>query len=420
MKRFILLLITLSFSYNLLFSSSYASEKPKNITVFVDGLQVKFDTEPIINKGYTMVPFRILAKALDINVEWDSSKQTVNAKNDNNSVQLTVGKKTAYYNGNTVSLDTPPINLGGRVLIPLRFFSESFSCKVQWDNVLNSIKIKSPKKAMSIIGFYALGDNNTSSWKGLFGKTYPEMDNGNTDEISEVALGWYSLDEQGNLTTQSKTGWKRPDGWENVLDAVKKYNIEPEMLLNATDKDGFLIKLLNNKSAVENAINLIAQEAYIYKGVNLDFEGLGLNENELQLSETRNAFNTFITKLYTRLKQDNIRLTLSLHAPNSSYKGYDYKTLGENCDRIIIMAYEYGTIPEPESLVEHAVEMALEQVPPEKLILGISAPSETNNSISTKVGVAKKYGLKGIAIWRLGLITQEMWTELRECVIKIS
>jgi spore germination protein YaaH len=36
------------------------------------------------------------------------------------------------------------------------------------------------------------------------------------------------------------------------------------------------------------------------------------------------------------------------------------------------------------------------------------------------VEIAKKYGLNGIAIWRLGLVTPQMWNMLRTSVIPIK
>ena len=73
------------------------------------------------------------------------------------------------------------------------------------------------------------------------------------------------------------------------------------------------------------------------------------------------------------------------------------------------MAYDYGPKPEPVNLVTQAVEMALEKVPARKLLLGITAVGETHESIKTKIGIAKQYNLKGIALWRLGLIKPLMW-----------
>jgi spore germination protein YaaH len=64
------------------------------------------------------------------------------------------------------------------------------------------------------------------------------------------------------------------------------------------------------------------------------------------------------------------------------------------------------------------VETAIAAVPANKLILGISAPSETAASINAKVGIAKRYNLNGIALWRLGLIDDGMWQTLRSSLTK--
>jgi len=164
------------------------------------------------------------------------------------------------------------------------------------------------------------------------------------------------------------------------------------------------------------AVNDIIKEAVLYQGVNLDFEGLGYRDSGEQLLTVQDAFNKFVRLLAEPLQNMGLDLTLTLHAPNSAYKGYDYKLLGKVADRIVVMAYDYGTRPEPASLVVQAVEQSLKDVPKEKLILGISIPSENPESILTKVGIAKRYQLNGIALWRLGLLTNEMWDALRKTV----
>jgi len=140
------------------------------ITVFVDGLPVNMDTTPVMQNGRTMVPFRALAEALGVNVTWDSTSQTVHATDGNISVRLQPGNSTAYKNNSAIALDAPPLVVDGRTLIPLRFFSEAFNCKVTWDG---SVKITSPPRKMFVTGFYALGDAGTSSWTNLFGTPYP-------------------------------------------------------------------------------------------------------------------------------------------------------------------------------------------------------------------------------------------------------
>lgn len=393
-------------------NTAYAQDQSRKFIVQIDGLPVNFDAQIINN--YTMVPFRPLAEALNIKIDWDNNTQTISGWHEENSIKLQALNKTAYYNNSAISLETPPININGKTLIPLRFFSETFNCNVKWDSDTNTIKITSPPKAMTTIGFYALGDSTTSSWENIFQQTYPETSQGNTDVLKELALGWYSMDEKGNLLTSSITGWVRPEGWENVLAATNKYHLNCEMVVHLTDHNSVIFNLLTNESAITNAITDITKEAKLYDGVNLNFEGLGMqNKNTDRFMKEKEGFTNFVNLLSQTLRQNNLKLTLTLHAPNSAYKGYDYESLGKYADRIIIMAHDYGSKPEPINLVLQAVETATELVPAEKLALGISIPSETPESIVTKIGIAKRYNLNGISLWRLGLVTDDMWNSIR-------
>jgi hypothetical protein len=389
----------------------------ETVSVLVDGLTLDLDVLPIIQNGRTLVPFRAIAEAMNINVSWDNQTRTVNATDGNTKVRLQIDNITAYRNNTPMMLDVAPQIVSGRTLIPLRFFSEAFNCKVDWNSTLYQVSIISPPQAMTVIGFYALGDSQTSSWTNLFGQAYPNTAAGNTDLLSELALGWYSIDKQGNLLYKSRTGWQRPEGWETVLSSAKQYKLSCDMVVHVTDGDGTISTLLNDPIAITQTVKAISEEAKQYSGVNLDFEGLGYNDSGEQLKQVQQKFTNFTNLLNQELEKNSTRLTLTLHAPNSAYPGYDYQALGQIVDRIIIMAYDYGPKPEPVSQVKQAVEMACNAVPANKLILGISAPSETAASIATKVGIAKRYNLNGVALWRLGVITDGMWQTLRESLI---
>lgn len=417
MRKTILCIIVISAALMWSFSppAGTAGTSPA-IAVSIDGLSVHFDVQPAIQNGRTLVPFRALSEALRVNVQWDDTGKTVTATGLNTTVRLQIGNKTAYVNGSAVALEAPPVLLQGRTLIPLRFFSEAFGCDVAWIPSTGAVNIISPPRDMTVTGFYALGDSQTSSWTNLFGKPFPETGTGHADLISTLALGWYSLDPEGKLLTQSSTGWQRPESWEKVLETAEEYKIKTELVVHLTDKDSAIVNMLSSQSAVQLAIGDIVREADLYQGVNLDFEGLGWQEEGTELESTRNLFTDFTRQLARQLKAKGSSLTLTLHPPNSAYKGYDYKALGENADNIIIMAYDYGSRPEPVDMVVQAVESAISAVPPGKLVLGISAPSETPDSILAKIGLAKKYNLGGIAIWRLGLVSDGMWATLGKSV----
>ncbi len=417
MKRSIIisLLILIMFAGVLCFPA-YGQGKAQVIPVVVDGLAVGFDEPPIIQNDRVLVPFRAIAEALGVEVTWDSNSRSIHAIGDQNSVRLEINNPVAYRNCTPITLDAPPIILGNRTLIPLRFFSEAFNCEVDWEGISKGVGIISPPRSMTVIGFYALGDSKSSSWQDLFGTAYPKTERGNTDKVSELALGWYSLDTQGRLLTQSTTGWQRPSGWEKVLEAVIEYQLGTEMVIHLTNRDGVISNFLGNDAAVMRAVGEIAAEARLYGGVNLDLEGLGWQLEGEQLTAVQKSFTRFVRLLAERLQASNRSLTLTLHPLNSAYKGYDYQALGQIADRIIIMAYDYGIRPEPINLVTEAIVKAQEVVPPEKLILGVSAPSETADSIHTKIGIAKRYNLNGIALWRLGLIDNKMWHTLGNAI----
>lgn len=408
-KHFISLLMIgiFIFCYN-----SVASAQ--DIKIEIDGYMLNSDVAPVIKDDRVLVPFRVIAEAMDIQVVWDNQAKSINATDGTNNLLLNVGSKTAYFNNTPVSLDVAPEIINDRAMIPLRFFSNIFDCEVDWINATKTVVIKTPPKHMKLVGYYALGDSKTSSWTNLFTTTYPETRVGHTKVISDLALGWYSLDEMGQLLTKSRTGWQRPEGWETVLAAADKYNLNTEMVVHMTNEGHVITKLLSNPSSVNNAITQIVAEARNYTGVNLDMEGLGLSERGEDLKLVQNSFSSFVQLLATELHKQGKILSLSLHAPNSSYKGYDYATLGKYSDYIIIMAYDYGPKPEPNDRVDAAITQALQTVPAAKLVLGISTPSETTDSLATKVYLAKRYNLKGIAIWRLGLVSDEMWQVLEE------
>ncbi len=413
MKRLVAALV-LALTLSNALAMSVMAHRGQEIRVLLDGYPVELDVAPIIQDGRAMVPFRAIAQALGVAIGWDGSKQVVTGETGTNSVWMQIDNPVAYRNGEPFSLDAPPLIMSGRTLIPIGFFSEAFGCTVDWDGEQGLVTIVSPSNQMTVIGFYALEDKAMSGWGNLFGRGFPQIDVGNTDIVSELAAGWYSIDVIGNLRTRSSTGWERPQGWETVLAAADLFDIGTEMVVHEVNADRLLDELLVDRLAVANMVAQITAEASKhYKGVNLHLVGLGAYSTLEQVQETQRSFTQMVSSLATSLHSNGLNLTLTLHPPNSVYRGYDYKTLGQIADRIIIMAYDYGPRPEPTNRIVQAVEQALKHLAPEKLVLGISLASENPSSILDKVDIAKRYQLQGIALWRLGLASDAMWQALR-------
>jgi len=96
--------------------------------------------------------------------------------------------------------------------------------------------------------------------------------------------------------------------------------------------------------------------------------------------------------------------------------------LGRLADTVVILAYGYAPKgqPEPIGKVIEAVDLALAVVPKDKLLLGLLVQYETPESISAKLGLAKRRGLAGIALWRLGVVEPARLTVIRSAISRWS
>jgi hypothetical protein len=110
----------------------------------VDGQMVHFpDVQPIMVNGRVMVPVRGVFEHMNASVVWDPYTQTVNAQHGDTSISLKVNSYTATVNGQLVSFDAPATIRNGRVLVPLRFISESIGSDVQWVEAIRTVRITS-------------------------------------------------------------------------------------------------------------------------------------------------------------------------------------------------------------------------------------------------------------------------------------
>src|SRR5690606_13540189 len=178
--------------------------------------------------------------------------------------------------------------------------------------------------------------------------------------------------------------------------------------------------IIENADARKQAITemIAAAKNNQFQGILLDFERLGLTTDK---AKTRSSFTAFVKEVSLQAKSENLRLALALHPLNSSYQGYDYKALGQIADEIIIMAYDYRSSggtgqPEPADKVDEAIRLALKETKKDKLVLGLNLNSENTHSVNTLIGLAKRYNLKGIAIWRLGLVSSDEWTQMQQSI----
>jgi hypothetical protein len=80
---------------------------------------------------------------------------------------------------------------------------------------------------------------------------------------------------------------------------------------------------------VSCAVAAIVYEAAFYHGVNLNLEELGLYATGETQRQIRDSFTRFVALLAPPLREAGKTLTLTIHPPNSSFRGYDYVAFGQ-------------------------------------------------------------------------------------------
>jgi hypothetical protein len=130
------------------FNSVYA--KDENIKVFLDNKQIKFDVEPVIEKGRTLVPLSTIFEVLGVKLDWDGNGQAVTGTRGNKVISLKIGERIARVDNYSVILDVPPCIINGRTLVPLQFISEALGTLVKWDRATRTVEITSKLNAIPL------------------------------------------------------------------------------------------------------------------------------------------------------------------------------------------------------------------------------------------------------------------------------
>ena len=113
------------------------------IEVVVNGEFIKMDVNPLMDNNHLFIPTRALA-SLGLSYSFNSSTKMTTVQNkDGDYLKISANSKTANRNGKVIQMDTPAQNKNGRILVPIRFISESLGYKVQFESIRKFVFINS-------------------------------------------------------------------------------------------------------------------------------------------------------------------------------------------------------------------------------------------------------------------------------------
>ena len=191
MKKFVSIVVSLAvlcLSVSVFCAESDVSDE---ITVTMNGENMVFDVNPIMESDRVLVPFRAIFEALGCNVYYNESdgKQFVMAMRGNNSIIIEIGAYDICINGNVEALDVPAIIKDDRTLVPIRAVSEAFGANVNWIDDAKTVEITTKQGQHKITPVTATEEIKAENGTTLIhiAYTYPVIDNPDNNEyISQI------------------------------------------------------------------------------------------------------------------------------------------------------------------------------------------------------------------------------------------
>jgi spore germination protein YaaH len=325
----------------------------------INGQIRKFDPPCQIVNQRTMVPLRFVIEdaALNGTVNWNSSTGKVTVSCREKKFEFIIGSSKVTVNGVVSYLDSVPYVYKDRTYLPIRFLAENLGGIVSWSSALNEVQIR-----------FQGGYENPAVFAYYYWGGFSELQE-NAHLFSDIALRWFETNAEGELF------YEYQDNYSQVLNFIRNKGIKTHASVVFMDKVG-LHTLLSSPARRANLINKIYNEVQNnkYDGVNIDFEFIA--------SDDKDYFTIFLQELKNRLgKNKELSVAVFARTANDNWPtGYNYRSIGEIVDRVVVMSYDYSyktSAPGPvaplwwvDKVVDYMTNTA--RIPASKLLLGLA------------------------------------------------
>lgn len=457
--------------------------KTGKLTAMVNARPVDLNIPVRLVDGRPYIPVQMLDAMFGIELQWIEENNVAVLDYKKNTVQVAEVLKDNRIIRKEPVLWSPAVKKDIDKGEVLRVFGEDNKWyKVRsGDGFIGYIEKKHVKAELMASGTETTeATSGSTAWKPKQGKinmTWEYVGNRNPDisklkaieGLDVVSPTWFNIvDKQGTVINKADKGyvnWAHKNGYK--VWALVGNGSDPDVT------NGFL----NNTDTRERIIQQLLIYAKLYKldGINIDFENVYLKD--------KNMLTQFVRELTPLLKEQGLTVSMDVTFRSSSENWsmcYDRKALSEVVDYIAVMAYDqhWASSPVAGSVaqlewVENNLKRILEEVPSEKLLLGMpfytrvwkeetvdgklkvssSAVSmetvqrvlkerkpkvvwdeksgqhyaeyktgkvtnkiwiEDDKSINLKSSLVHKYNLAGAASWRRGFESQDIWVVLRD------
>ena len=178
-----------------------------------------------------------------------------------------------------------------------------------------------------------------------------------TANMDAVSVGWARLEYGAdgaslNSTNTNGNDWVKPSDPTPATDYFTSHGVDYNLCVFGSATDSVILAdgsttstvaaVVNDSNARAQAISALVEAAGSYAGLTIDFEGL-------KGDTIKKNYVTFMEELRAALPK-NKTLNVCVQ-PDTWYTGFDYRGLGEVCDKVILMAHDYQWTSVPASYV---------------------------------------------------------------------
>lgn len=322
-KIFLLVIIFL-----MIFTVAYAAD---TITVQLNGEYIDFTDEngnvvnPEIINDRTMVPMRKIFEIVGAEVEWDGEEQKVTATTEEKIINLQIDNTKASVQDKATNeiteiiLDTAPLILNERTMVPVRFVAESLEKQVGWDAANRCVIVIDysfveegmRSNVPTLVEFLEMKKEILDSYKvktDISGNiSYKDSENRKNNEkvtidgeniLQKNKEGIYDLDFKIKLSGKGEI--------QKAFEEAKYDNFKFEFI---TDGEKTYVKSSNadTKKWVESFVNISITDNAEYT-LNDYIEELKIPEEELNIN-SYSEIQTVLEALYKMYGEDNFKVT---------------------------------------------------------------------------------------------------------------
>ena len=187
---------------------------------------------------------------------------------------------------------------------------------------------------------------------------------GSAKGVNVVAPTWFTLsDDEGNVTSLADS---------SIVNTAHQMNMEVWATVNDVDGAGDANEVVKYTSRRQKLVNQIISEAIQYNidGINIDLE--------LIKEASADGFIQFVREMSIKCHNNGISLSVDNYPPRNFNMLYNRKQQAVFADYLLVMAYDEHNKNSEEAgsvasigYVTESVDLTLEEVPADKLIMGM-------------------------------------------------